>query len=105
MRTIIFILLFWVSLTTNGQIFSDFFKYSTIYTSVNGNNSVADQTVYDIKTGTLLNEVVATPYDYTLTLGVRKIERFQYETQLPFKDGTETSYNDAATIGRVKKGC
>jgi hypothetical protein len=105
MRLITFILVFTFSLTASAQeIFKDFFKYSTIYTSVNGGNSVSDETVYDIKTGTLLNEVVSTPYDYTLTLGIRKIQRFQYEPQTNFKDGTETSYNDAATIGRVKKG-
>ena len=103
-RTIIFILLFCFSFTANGQVFKDFFKYSTLYSSVNGGNSISDQIVYDVATGTLLNEVVETPYNYTLTFGIRKIQRFQYEPQLPFKDGTETSFNDAATIGRVKKG-
>ena len=33
-------------------------------------------------------------------MGVRKIQRFQYEDISKFKDGTESSYSDAATIGK-----
>jgi len=85
-----------------GQIFEDFFKYSTFYTSVNGGNSISDQSIFSINSGILEEDIVETPYDYTVTFGVRKIQRFQYEPKTNFKDGTETSFNDAATIGRLK---
>ena len=32
-------------------------------------------------------------------MGIRKIQRFQYEDVSKFKDGTESAYGDAATIG------
>ena len=40
------------------------------------------------------------PYDYSLSIGIRKIQRFQYEGFAPFKDGTESSFSDAASVGR-----
>ena len=101
MRYLLFILAFLVACQQTVR-YLKISKYSTLYSSVNGGNSISDQIVYDVATGTLLNDVVETPYNYTLTFGIRKIQRFQYEPQLPFKDGTETSFNDAA-LGRVKK--
>ena len=36
-------------------------------------------------------------------MGIRKIARFGYENRAnTFYDGTETSYSDAATIGKVR---
>ena len=43
-----------------------------------------------------------TPYDYNLSLGVRKIARFGYENRAQtFYDGTETSWSDGANVGKV----
>ena len=78
------------------------FKFSTFYAAVNGGISISDQNTYSILDG-LQTDVIETPFDYALTLGVRKIQRFGYENKAnTFKDGTETSYSDAATIGRIK---
>ena len=33
-------------------------------------------------------------------MGIRKIQRFGYEGSTPFKDGTESSFSDAANIGK-----
>ena len=75
-------------------------KFSTFYAAVNGGNSVSDQTVYSVTNG-LGTEVVSTPYDYSLTMGVRKIARFGYENRAQtFYDGTEASWSDGANIGK-----
>ena len=43
------------------------------------------------------------PFDYSLSLGIRKIARFQYENrENVFYNGTEESYSDNATLGRIK---
>ena len=78
------------------------FKFSTFYAAVNGGTSISDQNVYSILND-LETDIIETPFDYALTFGVRKIQRFGYENKAnTFKDGTEASYSDAAVIGRTK---
>ena len=85
---------------TQAQEFKKAIKFSTFYAAVNGGNSVSDQTVYSVTNG-LGTEVVSTPYDYSLTMGIRKIARFGYENRAQtFYDGTETSWSDGANIGK-----
>jgi len=98
-RVIIILLLFVTNI--NAQKL-DVFKFSTIYTSINGGTSISNQNIFSVNSGTLDKNTIVTPYDYTITFGIRKIQRFQYEPKTNFKDGTETSFNDAATIGRLK---
>ncbi len=88
-----------------GQAQTDFYKKvlrrATFYGAVNGGNSVSDNDVYSVSTGSLITDVIETPFDYSLTLGVRKIARFGYENRANvFYDGTEKTYGDAATIGK-----
>ena len=76
------------------------FKFSTFYAAVNGGTSISDVETYSITDG-LGIEKIQTPYDYNLTLGIRKIARFGYENRAnTFYDGTESNYSDAATIGK-----
>ena len=76
------------------------FKFATFYTAVNGGNSIADQTIYSVGNG-LGSTNIETPYDYSLTMGLRKIARFGYENRATtFYDGTETSWSDGANIGK-----
>ena len=78
------------------------FKFSTFYASVNGGTSISDVDVFSVNTGVLQQDVVETPYDYNLSLGVRKIARFGYENRAQtFYDGTETSWSDGANVGKV----
>ena len=78
------------------------FKYSTVYAAVNGGTSLGDNQVWSVTSGTLEEDVIQTPFDYTFSVGIRKIKRFGYENRaLTFYNGTENSYSDAATIGRV----
>ena len=93
----IIILLLFVSNITNAQI-KNVFKFSTFYIAANGETSLSDKTIYNVQ-DQLTTGIEETPYDYSLTAGIRKIKRFQYEGNSPFKDGTETTYSDAATIG------
>jgi hypothetical protein len=77
------------------------FKFSTFYGAVNGGNSVSDVDVFSVTDG-LQTSTVSTPFDYSVALGVRKIARFGYENRANvFYDGTEKSYSDAATIGKI----
>ena len=78
-------------------------KFSTIFAAINGGTSLADRNNFSVNTGALLQEVVETPFDYSLSLGIRKIARFQYENrENVFYNGTEESYSDNATLGRIK---
>ena len=77
------------------------FKFSTFYGAVNGGNSISDVDIYSVTNG-LQTQTVQTPFDYSIIVGVRKIARFGYENRANvFYDGTESSYSDAATIGKV----
>ena len=77
------------------------FKYSTFYGAVTGGNSISDVDIYSVTNG-LETNTVKTPFDYSIALGIRKIARFGYENRANvFFDGTEKTYGDAATIGRI----
>ena len=77
------------------------FKFSTFYGAINGGNSVSDVETFSVTNG-LQSATVKTPFDYSVALGVRKIARFGYENRANvFYDGTEKSYSDAATIGKI----
>jgi len=78
------------------------FKFATFYGAVNGGNSISDVDVYSVTSG-LQTQVVETPFDYSIAFGVRKIARLGYENRAnTFYDGTEKSFSDAATLGKVK---
>ena len=75
------------------------FKFSTFYVAANGGTSISDQEIYSVDGSTLVYDTIFTPYDYSLAMGIRKIKRFGYEDRTTFKDGTESSFSDAANIG------
>ena len=63
---------------------------------------MSDVDVFSVDNG-LSTQTISTPYDYNLTIGLRKIARFGYENKAKaFYDGTESNYSDAATVGKVK---
>jgi hypothetical protein len=101
MKRLLLILLF-IPLIGNSQGLHKIFKYSTFYAAVNGGTSLGDNQVWSVTSGSLEEDVIETPFDYTFSIGLRKIKRFGYENRaLTFYNGTENSYSDAATIGRV----
>jgi hypothetical protein len=75
-------------------------KFSTFYVAINGNTSISDVETFSIENG-LETSITQTPYDYNITLGIRKIARFGYENKAnTFYDGTETSWSDGANVGK-----
>ena len=78
-----------------------YFKFATFYGAVNGGTSISDVDVYSVTNG-LNTETVKTPFDYNIAFGLRKIARFGYENRATFYDGTESTYGDAATLGKIK---
>ena len=91
-----------IILTTSlcqAQAFKKAIKFSTFYVAANGGTSLSDRDVYSIDGSTLVYDTIFTPFDYSLTMGIRKIKRFPYEARTQFKDGTETSFSDAASVG------
>jgi len=101
MKKVILLLCILVSMNLNAQVLKKAFKYSTFYAAVNGGNSISDVDVYSVTDG-LNTSTVKTPFDYTMSLGIRKIARFGYENRAnAFYDGTESSYSDGATVGKV----
>ncbi len=102
MRYIATLLLLLVSVSASGQAVKKALKFATFYTAFSGGNSISDQEVFSVGNG-LQTDVLKTPFDYSFTAGVRKIARFGYENRAnTFYNGTEKSYGDAATIGKVK---
>jgi len=75
------------------------FKFGTVYGAVNGGTSLSDRDVYSITDG-LNTSIIETPYDYSIIFGIRKQKKFGYQPKEAFKNGTENSFSDAATIGR-----
>ena len=102
MRNKLLLLLLCITTTAHAQIdIKQYFKFATFYGAVNGGNSISDVDVFSVNNG-LTTETVKTPFDYNISLGIRKIARFGYENRAnTFYDGTEDSWSDGATIGKV----
>jgi len=108
MKRILLILLTLITLNVSAQNTSEWkpklkkvFKFSTFYGAVNGGTSLSDVDVYSVTNG-LETEIVETPFDYSVTFGIRKIARMGYEPKEAFKNGLENSFSDASTVGKVK---
>ena len=81
------------------DILKDQLQFSTIYGAINGGTSISDVKTFSIIDG-LQTSIIETPYDYSMTIGIRKIARFGYENKAnTFYDGTESNYTDSATVG------
>jgi len=84
-----------------GKELKKVFKYSTFYGAITGGNSVSDVDIYSVTNG-LETQTLETPFDYSIALGVRKIARFGYENRAnTFYNGTENTFSDAATVGKI----
>ena len=100
MKNIIILLLF-VSTVCVGQI-KDFFKYSTFYASMTTGTSFVEREDYRAIGKGYEDITVVNPYDYNLTIGLRKIARFDYEYKVKtWYYGTEDNVADNVTIGNA----
>jgi len=106
MRKLITIIAMCIAFGANAQFdYKEFckktFKFSTFYVAANGGTSISDVDVYSVTNG-LEASIIKTPFDYSLSMGIRKIARFGYENKAKaFYDGTEDSWSDGANIGKV----
>ena len=98
----ILIIFLCLSTIANAQVnIKKHFKFSTFYVGINGGTSISDVKQFSVIDG-LQTSTIETPYDYSITIGIRKIARFGYENKAnTFYDGTETSWSDGANIGKV----
>tara|TARA_R100000664_G_scaffold2376_5_gene5978 strand:+ start:2188 stop:3198 length:1011 start_codon:yes stop_codon:yes gene_type:complete len=79
---------------------NDFFKYATFYTSMSINTSMVEDQDYIAVDKGYLDVTEVNPYDYNLTIGLRKIARFDYEYKVKtWYYGTEKAVADNVTIG------
>ena len=70
------------------EILKNQLKFSTVYGAVNGGTSISDIKTFSVIDG-LQTSMVETPYDYSVTIGIRKIARFGHENKAQtFYDGT-----------------
>ena len=83
-----------------GQI--DFFKYSTIYTSMNINTSMVENQDYISIDKGYEDVTQINPYDFNLTFGIRKVARFGYEHKIKtWYYGTEDNVAENVTISNA----
>ena len=83
-----------------GQI--DFFKYSTIYTSMNMNTSMIENQDYISIDKGYEDVTQINPYDFNLTVGIRKVARFGYEQKIKsWYYGTEDNVAENVTISNA----
>ena len=96
------ILLFFVLLATVCSS-QNFFKYSTFYASSTIGSSTLEDGMFKIENKQLIDITEINPYDYNITLGWRKVARFDYEGKIKsFYDGTESTMSNKAPIGNAK---
>jgi len=88
-----------------GQKIKNFFKYATVYSSGNLGQPLqeADKEWYVTQNGEIQEVTEIYPFDYTISIGIRKMARFNYE-QKPsvFYDGTEENTTWKANLGIVE---
>ena len=100
MKKIIIIFLF-INICAQAQI-KNFFKYSTLYTSMTTGTSFTEREDYVAIDKGYENVTTVNPYDYNLTIGLRKIARFDYEYKVKtWYYGTEKGVSDNVTIGNA----
>jgi hypothetical protein len=104
MKQIITILFILFSINIQGQFFKDIFKYSTIYSSYTETSPLfTDNEYFVTQAGELVNVTPEQSNDFMMSVGLRKIARYDYEIrQNKFYDGSEQNSGLKSNIGAVK---
>ena len=87
MKKLLLLVLMISTLGATAQDLKKIFKFATFYSAVNGGTSLSDVDVYSVTNG-LETNTIKTPFDYSITGGVRKIARMGYEPKEAFKNGS-----------------
>ena len=81
----------------------NFFKYSTFYTSMSMNTSMVEREDYMSVNKGYEDITQVNPYDYSLTFGLRKVARYDYEYKVKtWYYGDEKAVSDNVAIGNAK---
>ena len=103
-KILLLLLILFVYSNTDAQILKKFFKYSTIYAGGNIGMPIQESTRewYVTQDSRLTDITEVYPFDYTFSIGIRKLARFDYE-QKPsvFYDGSEENVTWKANVGVV----
>ena len=80
-KLLIYIFILCICNTVDAQIIKKFFKYSTIYAGGNISMPIQESTKewYVTKDGRIQDITEVYPFDYTFSIGIRKMARFDYE--------------------------
>ena len=103
-KLLIYIFILCICNTVDAQIIKKFFKYSTIYASGNiGQPLQEEQKEWFITQDGHLQDITEIyPFDYTISIGIRKMARFDYENKPNvFYDGSEDNISYKANVGMV----
>ena len=99
MKKLFFLLLLFTSICSS----QNFLKYSTFYASSTIGSSTLEDGMFKVEDKQLIDITEINPIDYNLTLGLRKVARFDYEHKVKsFYDGTESTMANKAPIGNAK---
>jgi len=104
MRTLFYLVTF-LPILLSAQQTKGLFKYATVYTSAFASTPMKVRSEYYInQMGEIKDITIENPYDYTTTIGIRRVARYDYENRRNrFYDGqTESTISLNATVGSVK---
>jgi len=104
MRQTITILFILFSINMQGQFFKDIFKYSTLYSSYTESSPLfIDEQYFVTQLGDLVNVTPEQSNDFMMSIGLRKIARYDYENKAKkFYDGSEQNVGLKSNIRAVK---
>ena len=103
-KLLIYLFILYVCQNVNAQFVKDLFKYSTIYVGGNIGQPVQESTKewYVTQDGQIQDITEVYPFDYTISIGIRKMARFDYEKKPNvFYDGSEDNVTWKANVGVV----
>jgi len=104
MRLVLIILMLSVCSFADAQLVKNFFKWSTVYASGNISQPLQESTRewFVTQNGDIQDITEVYPFNYTISVGIRKMARFDYERKPGvFYDGTEENVTWKANIGAV----
>ena len=112
MRCIIIILLFlsqglFSQAYDTDKLYDDFFKFATIYVSTSVQNPITPDEAFTVlpiskDSGALYDITEKRAFDYNITLGIRRIARYEYDLKDDeFYDGSEKDISSASNVGAI----
>jgi len=104
MRLVLAITMLFVCSFADGQIVKKFFKWSTVYASGNVGQPIQGDLKqwYVTQNGDVHQITPIHPFNYDISLGIRKMARFDYELKPNiFYDGSESNVGGKTNVGAV----